>query len=107
MTKPMRANPPKRKPTPLAATAAERRTNGGALAGTHFGAVTLENSVAVLGPPELRPATAMASIPIARTKPKTVSALTHRSNFRGFLSYSRFVACPTMSLPAHGDQFHR
>ena len=28
MTKPMRANPPKRKPTPLAATAAERRTNG-------------------------------------------------------------------------------
>ena len=28
MTKPIRANPPKRKPTPLAATAAERRTNG-------------------------------------------------------------------------------
>ena len=99
-------NPPKS--TPLAAAAAERRTNGGALAGTHFGAVTLENSVAVLGPRELRPATAMASIPIARIKPKTVSALTHRSNFRGFLSYSRFVACPTMSrLPAHGDQFHR
>src|SRR6185436_17003970 len=51
----------------------------------HFDAVTLENSVAASGgPAELRPARAIATIPIARIEPRRVFALTHPSNSRGF-----------------------
>jgi hypothetical protein len=53
---------------------------------THFDAVTLKRTVAPSGlPAELRPAKAIANIPIAKIEPRTAFALSHPSNSRGFL----------------------
>jgi hypothetical protein len=53
---------------------------------THFDAVTLKGTVAPSGlPAELRPAKAIANIPIAKIDPRTAFALSHPSNSRGFL----------------------
>jgi hypothetical protein len=53
---------------------------------THFDAVTLKGTVAPSGlPAELRPAKAIANIPIAKIEPRTAFALSHPSNSRGFL----------------------
>jgi hypothetical protein len=68
----------------------------------HFGAVTLENSVAPSGSPaENRPANAIARIPTARTDPRMAFALHHPSNSRGWLGKSRQTPFPMMTLPGH------
>jgi len=53
---------------------------------THFDAVTLKGTVAASElPAELRPAKAIANIPIAKIEPRTAFALSHLSNPCGFL----------------------
>jgi hypothetical protein len=52
---------------------------------THFDAVTVESSAPSGRPAELRPAKAIANIPIAKIEPRTAFALSHPSNSRGFL----------------------
>src|SRR5215813_8660290 len=53
---------------------------------SHFNEVSLESSIAPSGRPAgLRPAKAIASIPIAKSEPRTAFALSHLSNSCGFL----------------------
>jgi hypothetical protein len=53
---------------------------------SHFNEVTLESSVAPSDrAARLRPATAIATIPIAKSEPRTAFALSHLSNPCGFL----------------------